>query len=134
MTTGDGMRINDLFYLLDKKILIMDVHDGLSDASKRQLALAGASIIGPLSNVNDVLLAIALHEPDAVIIEARADERDIVQIARRFESLKVPFIFASISTRAKDFLQGGFNLNGDVEELRNITHALFLKPVKDDLH
>lgn len=128
------MRITDLFYLLDRKILIMDVKDGLCDTSKRQLALAGASIIGPLANVDDVLLATALHGPDAAIIEVRAEDKDILQIARKLESLQIPFIFAAISTKANDFLQEGFNLNGDVNELRYITQALFVRPVRDGLH
>jgi len=125
------MQISDLFYLLGKKILILDVNDGLSDASRKQLALSGASIIGPLKRADDVLLAIPPHKPDAAIIEVTADDRDLVLIARRLENLRIPFVFAAISTDSKDFIQDGFNLNGKRDEFRKITRALFMDPPGD---
>ena len=128
------MQINDLFYLLDKTILIMDVHEQMGDASKRQLALSGVSIIGPVTSANDLLLTVSLHRPDAVIIEMRADDRDIFEIVQRLENLNIPFVFAAISGNKRDFVPSGFNLNGDVDELRKITRALFLKPVSDEIH
>ncbi|MDQ1184324.1 hypothetical protein [Agrobacterium larrymoorei] len=125
------MQINDFFYLLEKKILIMDGHEGVCDASKRQFALSGVSIIGPVASVKDVSRAVSFHEPDAVIIDIRADDCDIVEIADRLYNLKIPFVFAAISTNKRDFVREGFNLNGDVAELRKITRALFLNPVGD---
>lgn len=119
------MRIGDLFYLLEKKILIVDINGALSEDSKRQLALAGASIIGPLSNLADALLAAALHGPDAAIIDVIVKASDMVEIARRLDDLQIPFVFAEISARAEALSLGGFYLNGDLDELRKITRALF---------
>lgn len=119
------MRIGDLFYLHDKKILIVDINGALSDDSKRQLALAGASIIGPLSNLADALLTLALHGPDAAIIDVIVEDSDMVEIARRLDDLQIPFVFAEISARAEASSLDGFYLNGDVDELRKITQTLF---------
>lgn len=127
------MQINDLFYLLDKKILILDVYEKVSDASKRQLALSGASVIGPVVSARDALLAVSSHELDAVIMEMRAGDCDIVVIVHRLEKLQIPFLFAAIATNDRDFVPDGFNLNGDVDELRKITQALFLTPVRDGI-
>jgi len=127
------MHVNDLFYLLDKKILIMDVHDRMCDASKRQLALSGASIIGPVISATGLIRGVSRHRPDAVIIDVTVVDQDIVRIARKLETLKIPFVFAAISTETEDFVPDGFNLNGDVEELRKITKALFLKPISDEI-
>lgn len=128
------MQIVDLFYLLDKKILIMDIHGALCQASKRQLALAGASIVGPLSNLEDVLLALGLRAPDAAIIDVLAEAPDMIELAQRLDDLGTPFIFASISARAKASGMEGFYLNGDIGELRKITQALFEDSVSLRLH
>lgn len=119
------MRTGDLFYLIDKKILIMDINGALCEASKRQLALAGASIVGPLSNLEDVFLTLGIRTPDAVIIDVLADAADMIEIVQRLDDLGTPFIFASISARAEASSTEGFYLNGSIDELRKITQALF---------
>lgn len=128
------MQIVDLFYLLDKKILIMDVNGALCEASKRQLALAGASIVGPLSKRDDVLLALPLHDPDAVIIDMLAEASDMVEIVRTLDDLGTPFLFATISDRADASNKDGFNLDGDINALRKITQALFSGSVSLRFH
>lgn len=128
------MRIVDLFYLLDRKILIMDINGTLCEASKRQLALAGASIVGPLSNVEDVLLALALHAPDALIIDVSVEADEMIEIVRKLDELGTPFIFAAMSGESEALIKDGFNLNGDINELRKITQALFSDSVSLRFH
>ena len=128
------MRVEDVFHLVDKKILIMDLSDNLPQASRDQMALAGATIVGPLVSVEHVLLAIPLHEPDALIIDVDMEATGIARIVSVLEEKSTPYVFASIGVDYIEFADEGFSLNGDADDLRKIIRALFVEQAPFSLH
>ncbi|OAI83072.1 histidine kinase [Rhizobium sp. GHKF11] len=96
----------------------------LTEACRERMTATGATVGVPLRSARDVLDATMEGDVDAAIIDIGVDDDTLLSVSSILESANVPFLFAS---RAKGN-SGGYEVSGDIVELRKIAEALFGPP------
>ncbi|WKD47967.1 hypothetical protein [Agrobacterium pusense] len=110
--------------LRGKKLIIIEQRPMLTEACRERMTAAGATVGLPLRSARDVLDAMMEGDVDAAIIDIGIDDDTLLSVSIILESANVPFLFAS---RAKGN-SGGYDVSGDIVDLRKIADALFGPP------
>ncbi|MEJ1177128.1 hypothetical protein WA845_23010 [Agrobacterium sp. CMT1] len=120
----DRKEVPVLRVLRGKKLIIVEQRPMLTEACRERMTAAGATVGLPLRSARDVLDAMMEADVDAAIIDIGVDDDTLLSVSIILESANVPFLFAS---RAKGN-SGGYEVSGDIVELRKIADALFGPP------
>ncbi|WP_042935635.1 histidine kinase [Bradyrhizobium lupini] len=107
-----------------KKLIIVEHRLMLTSACRDRLTAAGATVVGPVRSVREVLDALMEKDIDAAIVDIEVDDETLVSLSLVLENAKVPFVFASRVSP----IQCGYTLSGQISELREIGDALFGGP------
>lgn len=105
--------------LAGRTVLLVENEYFLATELSRSLESQGATVIGPISNLQQGIDALARSRPDAAVLDINLDGDLVYPLADTLAAAKVPFLFASGYDR--DSLPGRF---ADV--------TLIQKPIEPD--
>ena len=112
--------------LLGKRLLIVEDECFLAEEAHQKLRKLGATVIGPIGDIEHAANLIETDEADAVILDIYLDPKLAFPLVERLESLKLPYVFAirrdpSVTTAGFT----GFVLCEESSEIEHIAKALF---------
>jgi len=124
---------NDLDLFSGKRVLIVEDEYLVAMDTRRALEKAGATVVGPASNVDDGLTLVRSQKIDAAILDINLDGDMVFPIADLLDEMNIPFVFASGYNPSQiPGKYSGYVLCEKPTELGHIARALF-NP-KCDLH
>lgn len=118
--------------LLGKRLLIVEDECFLAEEAHQKLRKLGATVIGPIGDIEHAADLIETDEADAVILDIYLDPKLAFPLVERLESLKLPYVFAirqdpSVTTAGFT----GFVLCEESSEIEHIAKALFGRSKQD---